>query len=84
MTKRLYAIRDLKMGSFMPICLYDNDAVATRAFGDLVSKDRESLIGLHPEDFGLYFLGEIDMDSGEIFASKPVSLCLASDFQKGV
>lgn len=82
MNKRIYSVRDCKIGAFAPPCLFENDAVATRAFGDMVTKDRDGLVGSHPEDFALYCIGEINLENGHIVVCEPVSLALASDFMR--
>lgn len=83
MNKHIYAIRDCKVGSFAPPCLFENDSVAIRAFGSMVEadvKEGKGLLGSHPEDFCLYRLGSINLESGHIDSIEPVSLALASDF----
>lgn len=80
MNKRIYAVRDCKVGTFAPPCLFENDGVAVRAFGDLVANDK-GVLGTHPEDFALYYLGEIDLETGHIVPCEPVSLSIASDFK---
>lgn len=84
MKRKLYAIRDEKAALFNPPCVFDNDAVATRAFGDLVTKDRDTVISNHAVDFALYYLGEIDVETGAISAvdGGVVCLCRGSDFIK--
>lgn len=79
MIKRIYSVRDCKVGTFAPPCLFENDSVACRAFGDMVTSDK-GLVGAHPEDFALYCLGEIDLELGSIKPFERVSLALASDF----
>lgn len=66
MKRKLYSVRDSRMGTFAPPCLFDNDAVAIRAFGDMVGGDKQSLIALHPEDFVLCVLGEFDLETGRV------------------
>ncbi len=82
MSKKIYAIRDNKIGSFAPPCLFDNDATAIRAFGDLVSRDKDSLMYLHPEDFSLWSLGEFETENGSIVQTTEFfrTLANASDF----
>lgn len=82
MNKKIYSVRDCRLGVFAPPCLFENDSVAIRAFGDMVQKD-DGLIGNHPEDFCLYCLGVIDLDKGIITTSEdgPISVAMASDFK---
>ena len=82
--RKIYAIRDNKVGTFAPPCLFENDASAIRAFGDLVSRDKDSLMHLHPEDFSIWCLGEFDVDTGRITVTVENyrTLANASDFIK--
>lgn len=82
--RKIYAIRDNKVGTFAPPCLFENDATAIRAFGDLVSRDKDSLMHVHPEDFSLWALGHFDTETGCIVQDKEDfrTLANASDFIK--
>lgn len=82
--RKIYAIRDNKVGTFAPPCLFENDATAIRAFGDLVSRDKDSLMHLHPEDFSLWSLGQFDTETGRIVQTTEDfrTLANASDFIK--
>lgn len=81
---RLYAIRDAKVGLCNAPCMFDNDATAMRAFGDMVLNDKQSLIALHPEDFVLLYLGEFNRENGMITQDSAGYrvLCSASDYIK--
>lgn len=83
MKKRVYAIRDDKLECFAQPVLVDNDAVAVRQFGDIISAGNDHIMGKHPGDFALYHLGEYDMHTG-IFENLPCPAILArgSDFAK--
>ena len=82
--RKIYAIRDNKVGTFAPPCLFENDATAIRAFGDLVSRDKDSLMHLHPEDFSLWCIGLFDVGNGRIEQTPEDvrTLANASDFIK--
>lgn len=81
MMKKVYSIRDNKMETFGTLVFIDNDAVAVRMFGDLVLNDKDSLIGKHPADFGLYMLGDFDDSTGRMSnLDAPVLLAIGSDF----
>lgn len=83
MTK-LYAIRDIKVGLCNAPCMFDNDATALRAFSDIVLRDKESLISIHPSDFTLCYLGDFNRETGVIIPAVGGIrvLCVASDFIK--
>lgn len=66
MKKLIYSVRDKKAGTFFAPTLFDNDAVAIRCFGDLVTKDEQSMIHQHPSDFSLCCLGLMDVETGAI------------------
>lgn len=66
MKKLIYSVRDKKACTFFPPTLFDNDSVAIRSFGDLVTKDTNSIIHQHPSDFSLCCLGLMDIETGAI------------------
>lgn len=66
MKKLIYSVRDKKSCTFYPPTLFDNDGVAIRAFGDLVTRDEQSMIHQHPSDFSLCCLGVMDIETGAI------------------
>lgn len=79
----LYALRDNKVGTFNPPVKIQNDAAAIRMFGDMVQRDTDSIVGQHPEDFSLWFVGTFDDESGELSQTDLVrSLANGSDFGK--
>lgn len=81
MVKKVYSIRDNKMESYGQLVFIDNDAVASRMFGDLVLNDHDSLIGKHPADFGIYCLGEFDDKTGRFENLEAARLiAIGSDF----
>lgn len=82
MKRRIYAVRDSRVGTFAPPCLFENDSVAIRAFGDMVKGDKGTLISLHPEDFTLVAIGAFDVENGQIIQSVEdiKVLATASDF----
>lgn len=81
MKKRVYSIRDNKMASFGVPVIIENDAVATRQFGDVIMSGGDNVMCKHPADFTLYYLGEYDMNTGK-FENEPcpVALATGSDF----
>lgn len=62
---KLYAIKDCKVGSFLSVLTFANDAEAKRYLDYLVNSSTE-LIHLYPEDFQLFSLGSYDNVSGVI------------------
>lgn len=83
LVRKLYAIRDDRMKQFLPPVLLENDAVATRMFGDVVGrKDANNLVANHPEDFSLWYIGDIDLCTGAVVQDTDAIgiICRASDF----
>lgn len=79
--KNVYSIRDNKMGSFNVPVLIENDAVAVRQFGDLISRGGDSVMSIHPSDFTLYKLGEFNSHTGKFKnLDCPAALATGSDF----
>lgn len=70
--KKMYAVRDVKAGYFLPPFLMLTDGEALRAFEE-ASINPQTPIGQHPEDFQLFFLGDYDEITG-IISTEPVSL----------
>lgn len=60
---RLYSIYDNKAEQFSPPQVYHNDMLALRAFEGLVNDDK-MLINSYPEDFSIYYIGNIGDTDG--------------------
>lgn len=63
---RLYCIYDSKAEQFSPPQVYHNDMLALRAFEGLVNDDK-TLINSYPEDFSLYYVGNLGDSDGRYF-----------------
>lgn len=63
---RLYSIYDDKAEQFSPPQVYHNDMLALRAFEGLVNDDK-MLINTYPEDFSIYYLGNIGDSDGRFY-----------------
>ena len=55
---KLYSIYDSKAEQFSPPQVYLNDMLALRAFEGIVNDDK-MLIKKYPEDFTLYYVGNL-------------------------
>jgi hypothetical protein len=64
---RAYSIFDKKSASFNTPFFAINDEVARRSFDDLI-RDKRTLVAQHPEDFGLFYIGLFDQETGELTA----------------
>ena len=82
MKRRLYAIRDSKMNEYNNPSVMASDAAAIRAFGDLVTKDKDTLVSNHPADFSIWYIGDFDFVSGELEVCKPLLLATGTDYIK--
>lgn len=81
MIKRMYAVRDSKAESWSFPFQSDNNATAIRDFSTLV-KDGRTLVGQHPEDFDLFFVGSFGLSDGCVKAETPQHLANGADFVK--
>lgn len=65
---RLYSIYDSKAEQFSPPQVYHNDMLALRAFEGIVNDDK-MLIKKYPEDFSLYYIGNLGDCDGRYYVS---------------
>lgn len=63
---RLYSIYDSKAEQFSPPQVHHNDMLALRAFESLVNDDK-MLINTYPEDFSIYYIGNIGDTDGRYY-----------------
>lgn len=63
---RLYSIYDSKAEQFSPPQVYLNDMLALRAFEGIVNDDK-MLIKKYPEDFTLYYVGNLGDSDGRYY-----------------
>lgn len=63
---RLYSIYDSKAEQFSPPQVYHNDMLALRAFEGIVNDDK-MLIKKYPEDFTLYYVGNLGDGDGRYY-----------------
>lgn len=80
MNMRLYSILDSKAASFGVPHFSQTDSSAIRTFSDAVNdpSNPNNQWNRHPEDFSMYFVGEFDEETGELFPALPRSLVTAS------
>lgn len=66
---RIYGIYDHKAEELVGgLQLAPTDGVAARAFTDAVAGDKQ--LGQHPEDFTLFYLGEVDPQTRTVTGAK--------------
>lgn len=71
-----YAIYDAKAESYGQPFFLQNDGVAIRLFAGYAN-DKKTMIGQHPEDFSIFWIGTYDDSNGEIKQKKFRSLASA-------
>jgi hypothetical protein len=72
---RLYSIYDDKAEQFSPPQVYHNDMLALRAFQGIVNDDK-MLIKKYPEDFSLYYVGNIGDSDGRYYVEHYDASCI--------
>lgn len=80
--KLIFGIYDTKAQYFKHVFFMLSKGEAIRGFSD-IANDSQSEIGKHPEDFIMFFLGELDSNKGTFEnLEKHENLGLASDYKK--
>nr|QJB19072.1 MAG: nonstructural protein [Microvirus sp.] len=80
MILKVFSVLDVKADAYMQPFFSQSRGVATRDFTDVVSNS-DHVFSRHPNDFGLFELGEFDDSTGVITSHPvPVSLGLAREF----
>lgn len=67
MLKKIFTIRDQKAESFNTPFFQGTHGEAERAFRQLVNDDK-SFLNTYPDDYDLYYIGQIDLNTGKIEA----------------
>lgn len=70
MKQKVFSVFDDKAKAYMLPFFQPEKGMAVRMFSDAVN-DPQSLFGKHPEDFTLFFVGEFDLETGEVIAKVP-------------
>lgn len=68
-----YSIYDCKADGFSNILVFQNEALALRAFKSSVNNP-ESVMFNNPEDFTLFLIGEFEMHSGKLSGCDKVAI----------
>lgn len=81
MKLKIFGIYDVKADAFArPPFFLSTIGQATRAFGDL-ALDKNTDVGMHPEDYKLMCLGVFDNESGKVEGfGNPESIGFAIEF----
>ena len=78
MKLKLYSVFDSKTACFSAPYTGLSDAAAIRSFADSVNDPNSGNWNRHPEDYSLFFIGEINEDTGHLIPTNPISLVTAS------
>lgn len=81
MITKMFSVFDSKAAFYGTPFFMPNEAMAMRAFGDLVN-DQNSSIAKHPEDYSLFFMGIFDDNVGTLKEVVPTCLVTASSLLK--
>lgn len=77
MKQSIYTVRDKLAGKIGPLCVFENDDVAERAFRQMVNSGQDPMLQRCSADFEMVRLGDID-STGEI---TPTMVLVASAFE---
>lgn len=81
MILKAYCFLDTKVGSYSMPMFFAHEGHALRAVVE-VGSDLNTVVGRHPNDFHLYFIGEFNDQTGVLGCVGPVSLGPVSSFLK--
>ena len=82
MKQWIFSVFDSKAETFNTPFFMAAKGQALRGFQDEVNRP-ESEIGKHPEDYTLFCIGEVDLDTGKITPlSSPTSMGLAIEYKE--
>lgn len=77
MKTQMFSVFDSKAAVFGVPFFMPREAAAIRAFSDL-SNDKSTSVGMHPEDYTLYHVGDYDDETAHVETFKPRALVTAS------
>jgi hypothetical protein len=76
----LVAIRDAKLQAFQSLTTVPTIEAALRGFADAVANEGAGDLHRHPEDFGLFKVGEFDTVTGLVEGVQPVQVASGVEF----
>jgi hypothetical protein len=80
--KYVFSVFDSKAEVYKHVLFYTHKGEATRQFAD-VANDEKTEIGLHPEDYTLFYLGRFDQTTGKFENNMtPESMGVAIEYKK--
>lgn len=69
----IYSIRDIKVNAFRPPFTARNAAEAQRILSGALTQKNQ--LSEYPQDFDLYYIGELNDTSGQLDGVKPELIC---------
>ena len=81
MRYKIVTIHDRAAGAYGVPSFVISTGAAIRSFSDEINK-KDTPLGAHPEDFDLYYLGELDDNSGEFIQDGPRIISIGKDCVK--
>lgn len=81
MKTKVYSVFDSKAAVYGTPFFMPNDAMAVRAFTDLVNGP-ENMISTHPEDFSLFVVGDFDDQLAKLAPVTPLNLVTAASVKR--
>lgn len=79
MKMKMFSVYDIKAEAFMVPWFMPAQGQAVRAFSDLV-EDKNTIVGKHPGDYKLVYLGDFDDNDGRFESVGMISLGFGSDY----
>lgn len=72
----IYSIRDRKSAYGMPILDTNDDTVKRTVYYQAM---RDPIMNLHPNDYDIYKIGDMELDSGELIPCQPIFIVCLRD-----
>lgn len=78
MTSKICTVRDRATDTYGQPIFVQAIGQAIRSFGDEINR-KDSQLGLHPEDYDLYVIGEYDERTGFIKSEQPRQIAIGKE-----
>lgn len=76
-TKSLFCLVDTLVPSYDNILISDTKDTMKRQLQATIINNKDSLISLYPQNFELYYIGQVDVETGDViaFQNGKVKIC---------
>lgn len=68
---KIYAFKDVKAGEFINVFMQKNENMALRYAQAVIHNPSNGVMALSPEDFELYYLGDFNVENGDLVSCAP-------------